>query len=56
MKDILRLVFAFIAFAAFAGSAATSGSVNGSGVGSLVGISLTFFIGNNFYWKLSLMH
>ena len=61
--DILCLVFAFVAFfffffgsvaagASVAGSFATSGYVSGSGVGSCVGISSTFFIGSNVLLKL----
>ena len=57
-EDVLRLVFAFVAFAAFvgpvdtSGSAATSGSVATSGIGSHVGILHKCFIGNNLLLKL----
>ena len=46
---VFHLSFAFIAFI---GSAATSGSVAGSGVGSSVEISSIFFVGNNLMLKL----
>ena len=46
---VFHLSFAFIAFI---GSAATSGSVASSGVGSSVEISSIFFVGNNLMLKL----
>ena len=52
MKDILHLEFAFVVFVATSGSLAAPGSVAGPGVGSRLGISSIFFIGNNLLLKL----
>ena len=52
-ENILRLVFAFVAFAATSGSVTDSFAPFGSVAGSFNGILFKFFIGNNLVLKLA---